>query len=76
MTFLIGMIIGFLAVAAAIRYRSRLAGFLPARELSDEQIRAIEERGTIEVEEPLDLDRIRDEEARFWEETWDEPEEP
>jgi hypothetical protein len=75
LTFVIGVLIGFLAVAAAIRYRERLTGTIAPRGLTDEQIRAIEERGTIDMDEPLDLDHIRDEESRFWEETWDDPEE-
>jgi hypothetical protein len=43
--------------------------------ITDDMIRSIVDRGSIEVEEPLDFDAIQDEESRFWEETWDEPEE-
>lgn len=57
------------------------AGFLARRRiararagLSDDAIRAIEERGRLEVEDPLDLDEVAEEEERFWSETWDEPE--
>lgn len=44
--------------------------------LDDEAIRRIEGEGlfTTPHGEALDLDRIRKEEAEFWEETWDEPE--
>jgi hypothetical protein len=38
-------------------------------------IRSFVDRVSIEVEEPLVFDAIEDEESRFWEETWDEPEE-
>jgi hypothetical protein len=44
--------------------------------VTNDVIRAIERRGTVEVDEPLDLEAIEGEESRFWEETWDEPEEP
>ena len=46
--------------------------------VTDDMIRQIEERGRVDVEEeePLDFETIEEEEARFWEETWDEPEEP
>ncbi len=45
------------------------------RGVTDEMIQRIERHGQIEMDEPLDLEAIEDEEARFWEETWDEPEE-
>lgn len=74
MTFVSGLFVGILIVMMVVRLRQRLAS--PGRRgLSDEQIRAIETRGEVELEDPLDLDTIRDEEARFWEESWDEPEE-
>jgi hypothetical protein len=43
--------------------------------LTDDMIRQIEERGRVELDEPLDLDQIQEEEARFWEEHWDDPDE-
>lgn len=46
--------------------------------MSDDDVRQIEERGWImreEEDEPLDLEAIREAERRFWEPTWDEPEE-
>ncbi len=44
--------------------------------LSDAMVQRIEETGRLELDEPLDLDHIRDEEARFWEgEPWEEPDE-
>lgn len=56
--------------------RVRRAGSMDDSPLTDEMVRAIEESGRIEVDEPLDFETIEDEESRFWEETWDEPEEP
>jgi hypothetical protein len=56
--------------------RKRGARMADDSNLTDEMIRAIEERGRVEVDEPLDFEAIEDEESRFWEETWDEPEEP
>lgn len=76
MNLTLGMLLGVLAVMAAIAYRRRLAGLREQERLTDDAIRRIEQQGTLEVDdEPLDLDTIRDEESRFWEETWDEPEE-
>ena len=73
------LLIGFLAgAAAAVVWGRRLRG--PngtdvSVGLDDEAIRQIEAEGWIEVDEPIDLDHIRKEEARFWEESWDEPDE-
>lgn len=76
MSFISGMIAGLLLVAGAIWLQQRRNGARRSSDgLSDAQIRAIEREGTVEVEEPLDLDRIREEETRFWEESWDEPDE-
>ena len=45
-------------------------------QLDDDMIARIEQHGAIEVEEPLDLEDIREAEAEFWkEEAWDEAEE-
>lgn len=64
-----------LVFLAAYGYRARLHAYRQ-RGLSDEHIRRILERGSVELDEPLDLSHIRDEEDRFWEEaTWDEPDE-
>lgn len=56
--------------------RVRRAGSMDDSAVTDEMVRAIEESGRVEVDEPLDFETIEDEESRFWEETWDEPEEP
>lgn len=55
-----------------VRSRTRSGGI----RLSDEAIRQIEREGRLETDErePLDREQIREEEDRFWSETWDEPE--
>ncbi len=73
----------FLALFAAL---AAAAGFVFTRDLlrrrrgrgtgvTDDVLRQIEEQGRVEVDEPLDLEEIRDEEDRFWGEPWDEPDE-
>jgi MYXO-CTERM domain-containing protein len=59
-----------LALAAVAVHRRRRA--MRRAALDDAMIRAIEERGIVEVDEPLDLDHIAEEEQRFLnEERWD-----
>jgi hypothetical protein len=75
-SFLVGLLCGILLVGAAIRLRHRIVGRRSLRRgLSEEMIRQIETHGRIEMDEPLDREHIAREEERFWEETWDEPEE-
>lgn len=66
-----------LVIAAGVMARQRVQD---ARRqeggLADEDIRRIEEGGWLARDEPLDLDEARAEEEQFWEESWDEPEEP
>ncbi len=77
MSFVAGLMAGLLVVLAVVWLRDRRS----EREgrgghLTDHDIRAIEKEGRVEIEDPLDIDHIRDEEARFWEESsWDEPDE-
>jgi hypothetical protein len=70
-------LLGAMVVTASwLGYRRRLAR-VRGPVLTDEQIRAIEERGTLrldEMDEPLDLHDAQEEEERFWDESWDEPE--
>jgi len=72
--FLVGLV-----AASGLRLRARLlrrpGGTGPV--VDDEAVRRILEEGVLEVdvEPPLDLDEIEDEERRFWSEHWDEPEE-
>lgn len=42
--------------------------------LTEGAIRQIEASGRIDMDDPLDLDEAAEEEERFWEESWDEPE--
>ena len=71
-------ILAALALIAVILLRRRvLAQRRVARPvLTDAHIRQLEERGSVELDDPLDYDEIEEEQARFWEESrWDEPEE-
>lgn len=73
------ILLAALVAVAAARYRRRLdrrrsAG---APSVDDAAIRRIVDEGRIEADddEPLDLDEIERQEAEFWNESWDEPEE-
>ncbi len=73
--------LGVLALAAGlvVRWRIRRATRRDEGvEVDEETVRRIEEEGRVETDErePLDHDRIRREEDRFWSETWDEPDGP
>jgi hypothetical protein len=76
--FSFGLVTALLALAGGLIYRTRL-GRMGGRKtvLTDDMIRRIEEHGALDVEddEPLDMQHIREEEERFLEETWDEPDE-
>ncbi len=63
-----------LAVVAYAMSRSHLRARRRSASLDDDAIRRIETSGRVDVEEPLDLDEAHEEEERFWEEDWDEPE--
>lgn len=54
--------ITFVLRRRAMRRRSR------RRRLGEAEIQAILEHGRLELDEPLDLGEIREEEKRFWEE--------
>jgi hypothetical protein len=64
-----------LVMVAGILYRRRLSALRDrdTTQLTDDMVRRIEERGWLEAEEPLDWEEIREEEERFWKESWDEP---
>ena len=71
---------GWLFAAAALLVagawyanRGRLRD-MRSRGLNDADIRRIEASGRVDVDEPLDLDEAREEEERFWNESWDKPE--
>jgi hypothetical protein len=73
-----GIFLAALAILAGLVYRRRLrrVSVSESTHLNDDMIRQIETNGWVEVDEPLDLDTIRDEESRFLEEeTWDEADE-
>jgi hypothetical protein len=75
---LVAILVGLLALSGGLLYQARRqrASGLSAHALSDDMVRQIEESGYIEVDEPLDLQEIQEEEERFWEEApWEEPEE-
>ena len=73
---LASLLIAFLAAAAVIVSRRRIRDYFDGRShLDDDMIRRIEQDGSIDIEDPLDLEHVREEEERFWSETWDVPEE-
>ena len=75
-----GIILTLLALAGGLIYRSRLERAVGrGRALTDDMIRRIEEDGAVQFgddDDPLDLRAIREEEERFLNETWDEPDDP
>ena len=81
-TFTLALLSAFfvgLVTASGLRLRTRRLrrrmGSMPV--VDDEGVRRILEEGVFEadIESPLDLKEIEDEERRFWSERWDEPEE-
>lgn len=69
-------LLALLGAAAAIVTRRRIRDYVGgSTTLDDDMIRRIEQDGAIEVDEPLDLDEVREEEERFWSESWDIPDE-
>lgn len=62
-----------LAVVGYVLSRHHLRARRQAASLDDDAIRRIETQGRVDVEEPLDLQEAHEEEERFWEEDWDEP---
>ncbi len=73
--------LGLLALAAGVVARWRIHRVTRREDgpdVDEETVRRIEEEGRLETDErePLDRNRIREEEDRFWSETWDEPDGP
>lgn len=64
---------GALVIVAGLGARRRI-GRVTGKGLSDDAIRQIEASGRAELDDPLDLDEAAEEEERFWDESWDEPE--
>ncbi len=73
---LLWVFLAVLAFVVGVAYRVRIHEEIARRgELTDEQVRRIEQTGSVEAERgPLDLDEIERAEEEFWEESWDEPE--
>lgn len=72
-----GIVLAVLALLAGALYLLRLREVRggDGTPVTDEMIERIESLGRVELDDPLDLEQIRDEEVRFWEESFDEPEE-
>jgi hypothetical protein len=62
-----------LVIFAWLAYRRQMSD-IRGRPLTDEDIRAIERGDDLLGDEPLDLEEAAEEEERFWDESWDEPE--
>jgi hypothetical protein len=62
-----------LVTFAWLAYRRRMRD-IRGRPLTDDDIRAIERGEDLMGDEPLDLEDAAEEEERFWDESWDEPE--
>ena len=62
-----------IVVVGWLEYRRRLER-VKEEGLSDGDIRRIEASGWVDRDEPLDLEEAKEEEERFWNESWDEPE--
>ena len=70
------VLLAIVAAAGAILTRRRIREYVSGRDrIDDDMIRRIEQDGTIEIEDPTDMDEVRREEERFWSETWDVPDE-
>ena len=68
--------VGVLVAGLLVRRRVREVTRRSPPEVDDEVLRRIEEEGVVPSDDPgpLDEEAIREEEDRFWEETWDRPE--
>lgn len=71
----LAVVVVLAGVLSRRRVRRTVEGDQPV--VSDEVLRRILEEGALESEEeePLDEESIREAEDRFWDESWDEPEE-
>ena len=69
-------LLALLAASTALIMRRRIRDYVGGgSELDDDMIRRIEQEGTVELEDPIDFDEVREEEERFWSESWDIPDE-
>jgi hypothetical protein len=75
----LGILLAALALITGLVYRRRLVRLrdVESTVISDDMVRQIEEDGWLDIDDdPLDLDTIQEEEARFWdEERWEEADE-
>lgn len=75
---LLWSVLALLAVLGWLRVRARLRAKREREkpEVDDRALRRILEEGRLETDEdePLDPEEAAEEERRFWEESWDEPE--
>lgn len=70
------LVLAMVAAVATLLTRRRIRDYIEGRSsLDDDMIRRIEEQGALEVEDPTDMEEVRLEEERFWNETWDLPDE-
>ncbi|HEX2166968.1 MAG TPA: hypothetical protein VHG09_06970 [Longimicrobiales bacterium] len=74
----VAILLAVVALTGGLIYQARRqrANALFAQSLTDDMVRQIEEAGYVDVDEPLDIQEIQEEEERFWEEApWEEPDE-
>jgi|TARA_B100000809_G_C15105336_1_gene518510 hypothetical protein len=73
--FFLGALVAYAWIS--MRWRIRKSIEVPPPRIDQDDIRRIEEKGSLLTDdpEPLDLEQISREEDEFWSETWDEPEE-
>lgn len=73
---LLGFVVGMALVLGWLRVRGGVARGREVPRVDDDALRRILDQGRLEADDPLDLDRVREEERRFWEEErWDDVEE-
>lgn len=73
-----GFLLAVAALAGGLLYRARLVrGFgAPRVPITDDMVKQIETDGWVEMDEPLDIEHIKEEEARFWDDQpWEDPDE-
>ncbi len=73
--FFVGAVFAYAWICMRRRIRKSIE--VPPPRIDEDDIRRIEEEGSLLTDdpEPLDLEQIGREEDEFWKETWDEPEE-
>ena len=69
------LILTLVVAGAAVLNRRRIRDYIEGSTLDDDMIRRIEQDGSVDLDDPIDMDEVRLEEERFWSETWDVPDE-